>query len=57
MGLEEFFGFRDALVQVLFVCFVVVDAEEDVSTADKPELWGFIVESYHLEYVAYTIPV
>ena len=35
-------------MQILFVGFVIVNAEKDISPTYESELWGFIVESGHL---------
>lgn len=48
VGFEKLLGGGDALVEVLLVGLVVVDAEEDVSSADEAELWRFVVKTHHL---------
>lgn len=54
---QQFFGHGDALVQILFVGFVSVNAEEDISPTDESELWGTIVESGDLQHITNTITI
>ena len=44
-------------MQILFIGFVIVDAEDNVSPADKPKLWSSVVESSHLEHITDSIPI
>lgn len=57
VGLQELLGNSDALVEILFIRLVIVDAQDNVPPADEPELGHTVVEPRHLEHVPDSVSI
>lgn len=56
-ALQDFLGTGDAIVEILLVGLVCVNAEDHIPPADEFELGRTVVEACDLKYITYPVPV